>query len=87
MSKRKWLSIKEKNLILHEVNKGVKKKDIALKFGHKKYFLDGQTPYCPVCGVSLQLSELSSHFDLEVERLMEMNKCPSSHMEISSMHS
>ncbi|KAF8794479.1 E3 ubiquitin-protein ligase Rnf220 like protein [Argiope bruennichi] len=55
--------------------------------GHKKYFLDGQTPYCPVCGVSLQLSELSSHFDLEVERLMEMNKCPSSHMEISSMHS
>ncbi|GFT13425.1 e3 ubiquitin-protein ligase Rnf220 [Nephila pilipes] len=54
---------------------------------HKKYFLDGQTPYCPVCGVSLQLSELSSHFDLEVERLMEMNKCPSSHIEISSMHS
>ncbi|GBM25690.1 Tigger transposable element-derived protein 4 [Araneus ventricosus] len=33
MSKRKCLSIKEKNLILHEVDKGVKKKDIALKFG------------------------------------------------------
>ncbi|GBL78319.1 Tigger transposable element-derived protein 4 [Araneus ventricosus] len=33
MSKQKCLSIKEKNLILHEVDKGVKKKDIALKFG------------------------------------------------------
>ncbi|GBN12468.1 hypothetical protein AVEN_66494-1 [Araneus ventricosus] len=33
MSKRKCLSIKEKNLILHEVDKGVKKKDIAVKFG------------------------------------------------------
>ncbi|GBN25011.1 hypothetical protein AVEN_108144-1, partial [Araneus ventricosus] len=32
MSKRKCLSIDEKNLILHEVDKGVKKKDIALKF-------------------------------------------------------
>ncbi|GBO22116.1 Major centromere autoantigen B [Araneus ventricosus] len=33
MSKRKCLSINEKNLFLHEVDKGVKKKDIALKFG------------------------------------------------------
>ncbi|GBL81979.1 Tigger transposable element-derived protein 4 [Araneus ventricosus] len=33
MSKRKCLSIKEKILILHEVDKGVKKKRIALKFG------------------------------------------------------
>ncbi|GBM38612.1 Tigger transposable element-derived protein 6 [Araneus ventricosus] len=33
MSKRKCLSIKEKNLILHEVDEGVKKKDIVLKFG------------------------------------------------------
>ncbi|GBL83082.1 hypothetical protein AVEN_244088-1 [Araneus ventricosus] len=33
MSKRKCLGIKEKNLILHEVDKAVKKKDIALKFG------------------------------------------------------
>ncbi|GBM32183.1 hypothetical protein AVEN_136730-1 [Araneus ventricosus] len=34
MSKRKCLSIKEKkNLIFYEVDKGVKKKDIALKFG------------------------------------------------------
>ncbi|GBM18185.1 Tigger transposable element-derived protein 4, partial [Araneus ventricosus] len=33
ISKRKCLSIKEKNLILHEVDKGVKKNDIALKFG------------------------------------------------------
>ncbi|GBN18042.1 Tigger transposable element-derived protein 4 [Araneus ventricosus] len=33
MSNRKCLSIKEKNLILHGVDEGVKKKDIALKFG------------------------------------------------------
>ncbi|GBN97078.1 Tigger transposable element-derived protein 4, partial [Araneus ventricosus] len=33
ISKQKCLSIKEKNLILHEVDKGVKKKDIALNFG------------------------------------------------------
>ncbi|GBO00602.1 hypothetical protein AVEN_252120-1 [Araneus ventricosus] len=33
MSKLKCLSIKEKNINLHEVDKGVKKKDIALKFG------------------------------------------------------
>ncbi|GBO06954.1 Tigger transposable element-derived protein 6 [Araneus ventricosus] len=33
MSKRKCSSIEEKNLILNEVDKGVKKKDIALKFG------------------------------------------------------
>ncbi|GBM16256.1 hypothetical protein AVEN_195369-1 [Araneus ventricosus] len=33
MSKRKCLSIKEKHLILHEVDKGMKKKDIAIKFG------------------------------------------------------
>ncbi|GBM38509.1 hypothetical protein AVEN_24599-1 [Araneus ventricosus] len=33
MSKRKGLSIKEKILILHEMDKGVKKKDISLKFG------------------------------------------------------
>ncbi|GBN57303.1 Tigger transposable element-derived protein 4 [Araneus ventricosus] len=33
MSKRKCLSSKEKNLILHEADKGVKKKEIALKFG------------------------------------------------------
>ncbi|GBN41822.1 Tigger transposable element-derived protein 4 [Araneus ventricosus] len=33
MSKRKCLTIKEKNLILHEVDKGVRKKDIASKFG------------------------------------------------------
>ncbi|GBL90811.1 hypothetical protein AVEN_60451-1 [Araneus ventricosus] len=33
MSKRTCLSIKEKNLILHWVDKGVKEKDIALKFG------------------------------------------------------
>ncbi|GBL73537.1 Tigger transposable element-derived protein 4 [Araneus ventricosus] len=33
MSKRKCLSIKERKLILHEVDKGVKKKDIVLKFG------------------------------------------------------
>ncbi|GFT47019.1 tigger transposable element-derived protein 4 [Nephila pilipes] len=32
MSKRKCLSIKQKNLILQEVDKGVKKKDTALKF-------------------------------------------------------
>ncbi|GFU45643.1 tigger transposable element-derived protein 4 [Nephila pilipes] len=32
MSKRNCLSIKEKHLILQEVDKGVKKKDIALKF-------------------------------------------------------
>ncbi|GFT73473.1 tigger transposable element-derived protein 4 [Nephila pilipes] len=32
MSKRKCLSFKQKNLILQEVDKGVKKKDIALKF-------------------------------------------------------
>ncbi|GIX99279.1 e3 ubiquitin-protein ligase Rnf220 [Caerostris darwini] len=49
--------------------------------------MDGQNPFCPVCGVPLQLSELSSHFDLEVERLMEVNKCPSSYTEMSSMHS
>ncbi|GBN63815.1 hypothetical protein AVEN_233736-1 [Araneus ventricosus] len=33
MSKQKCLTINEKNLILHEVGKGVRKKDIALKFG------------------------------------------------------
>ncbi|GBM34514.1 Tigger transposable element-derived protein 4 [Araneus ventricosus] len=33
MSKRKCLRIKEENLIFHEVDKCVKKKDIALKFG------------------------------------------------------
>lgn len=33
MAKRKCLSIKDKSLILDEVDKGVKKKDIALKFG------------------------------------------------------
>ncbi|GFW94902.1 tigger transposable element-derived protein 4 [Trichonephila clavipes] len=33
MSKRKCLSIKEKNGTLQEMDKGVKKKDIALKFG------------------------------------------------------
>ncbi|GFX30543.1 tigger transposable element-derived protein 4 [Trichonephila clavipes] len=33
MSKRKCLSIKEKNLILQEVDKGVKKNNIVLKFG------------------------------------------------------
>ncbi|GFS92845.1 transposable element Tcb2 transposase [Trichonephila clavipes] len=33
MSKHKRLSIKQNNLILQEVDKGVKKKDIALKFG------------------------------------------------------
>jgi len=33
MSKRKCLSIKEKKLILDELDKGVKKKHIALKFG------------------------------------------------------
>nr|XP_042907454.1 tigger transposable element-derived protein 4-like [Parasteatoda tepidariorum] len=33
MSKRKCLTIKEKNLILQEVDRGVKKKDIASKFG------------------------------------------------------
>ncbi|GBN91938.1 hypothetical protein AVEN_166489-1 [Araneus ventricosus] len=33
MSKRKCFSIKEKNLILHEMDKGVKKSDMALKFG------------------------------------------------------
>ncbi|GFU27148.1 tigger transposable element-derived protein 4 [Trichonephila clavipes] len=33
MSKRKCLSIKQKKLILQEVDKGVKKKGIALKFG------------------------------------------------------
>ncbi|GFW26196.1 tigger transposable element-derived protein 6 [Trichonephila clavipes] len=32
MSKLRCLSIKPKNLILQEVDKGVKKKDIALKF-------------------------------------------------------
>ncbi|GBM16222.1 hypothetical protein AVEN_126473-1 [Araneus ventricosus] len=31
--KAKVLEHQEKNLILHEVNKGVKKKDITLKFG------------------------------------------------------
>ncbi|GFX25378.1 tigger transposable element-derived protein 4 [Trichonephila clavipes] len=33
MPKRKCLSIKQKNLILQEVDKGVKKMGIALKFG------------------------------------------------------
>ncbi|GFU70904.1 tigger transposable element-derived protein 4 [Trichonephila clavipes] len=33
MSKRKFLSIKQKNLNLQEVDKGIKKKDIDLKFG------------------------------------------------------
>ncbi|GIY97865.1 e3 ubiquitin-protein ligase Rnf220, partial [Caerostris extrusa] len=36
--------------------------------------MDGQNPFCPVCGCPCRLSELSSHFDLEVERLMEVNK-------------
>ncbi|KAG8183055.1 hypothetical protein JTE90_018100 [Oedothorax gibbosus] len=54
---------------------------------HKKYFLDGQNPYCPICGTSLQLSELNSHFEMEVERLLEMSKCISQQLEVSSMHS
>ncbi|KFM77332.1 E3 ubiquitin-protein ligase Rnf220, partial [Stegodyphus mimosarum] len=54
---------------------------------HKKYFLDGQTPYCPICGTSLQLSELSAHFEMEVERLLEMSKCISQQLEVSSLHS
>ncbi|GBO32158.1 hypothetical protein AVEN_159641-1, partial [Araneus ventricosus] len=33
MSKQKCLSIKGKKIILHQMDKGVKKKDIALKFG------------------------------------------------------
>ncbi|GFT69265.1 tigger transposable element-derived protein 4 [Trichonephila clavipes] len=33
MPKRKCFSIKQRNLSLHEVDKGIKKKDIVLKFG------------------------------------------------------
>ncbi|GBN81374.1 hypothetical protein AVEN_44200-1 [Araneus ventricosus] len=46
MSKRKCFSIKEKNLILHEVDKGVEKRDIALKFGATSTTTEGQKFSC-----------------------------------------
>ncbi|GBM55537.1 hypothetical protein AVEN_16352-1 [Araneus ventricosus] len=44
MSRRKSLSSKEKNVIHHEVEKGVKKKDIALKFAKGKKEIKDDVP-------------------------------------------
>ncbi|XP_015923213.1 E3 ubiquitin-protein ligase Rnf220 isoform X3 [Parasteatoda tepidariorum] len=55
---------------------------------HKKfYFEGGQTPFCPICGQALQLSDLASHFEMEVERLPEIRKCISQQVEVTSLHS
>ncbi|XP_054707254.1 E3 ubiquitin-protein ligase Rnf220-like [Uloborus diversus] len=54
---------------------------------HKKYFLDGQTPYCPMCGNPVQLSDLSAHYEMEVDKFLETSKCMSQHLEVASLHS
>ncbi|KAK3086533.1 hypothetical protein FSP39_019844 [Pinctada imbricata] len=35
----------------------------------KKCILDGQTPCCPVCGLTLRTGEIESHFAVEMDRL------------------
>ncbi|XP_023217609.1 E3 ubiquitin-protein ligase RNF220-like [Centruroides sculpturatus] len=46
----------------------------SLKKIKRKILVDGQIPFCPVCGITLRLPELSTHFQFEVERLTKISK-------------
>jgi len=35
----------------------------------KKLVLDGQTPHCPICGLTLRPGEADIHFQNELEKL------------------
>lgn len=41
----------------------------SLRKQRKKCVLDGQTPCCPVCGITLRAGEIEMHFNLEMEKL------------------
>ena len=40
----------------------------------KKIVLDGQTPYCPICGLTLRPGEIASHLEVELEKLDKLSR-------------
>lgn len=45
----------------------------SLRKQRKKLILDGQTPYCPVCGLTLRPGEVDSHLQVELEKLEKLS--------------
>ena len=39
----------------------------------KKLILDGQTPHCPICGLTLRPGETESHLQAELEKLDKLS--------------
>ena len=40
----------------------------------KKIILDGQTPYCPICGLTLRPGEVQGHLEVELEKLDKLSR-------------
>ncbi|XP_071148689.1 E3 ubiquitin-protein ligase Rnf220-like isoform X4 [Mytilus edulis] len=47
----------------------------SLRKQRKKCVLDGQSPCCPVCGITLRAGEIEHHFTLEMEKLDRLVRC------------
>ncbi|XP_052257325.1 E3 ubiquitin-protein ligase Rnf220-like isoform X2 [Dreissena polymorpha] len=45
----------------------------SLRKQRKKIVLDGQTPHCPICGLTLRPGEADSHLQAEVEKLEKLS--------------
>lgn len=40
----------------------------------KRSLLDGQTPCCPVCGITLRSGEVEAHYIMELEKLDKISR-------------
>ena len=40
----------------------------------KKIVLDGQTPYCPICGLTLRPGEVQGHLEIELEKIDKLSR-------------
>ncbi|XP_067679871.1 E3 ubiquitin-protein ligase Rnf220-like isoform X1 [Haliotis asinina] len=45
-----------------------------LRKQRKRSVLDGQTPCCPVCGITLRAGEVESHLNLELDKLEKLSR-------------
>lgn len=52
-----------------EFDRGTPDEGRTLRKLRKKSALDGQTPCCPICGLTLRNGEVDTHFALEMDRL------------------
>ncbi|XP_041358421.1 E3 ubiquitin-protein ligase Rnf220-like isoform X2 [Gigantopelta aegis] len=46
----------------------------SLRKQRKRNVLDGQTPCCPVCGLTLRSGEIEAHLSLELEKLEKLSR-------------